>query len=77
MDCMKDNFTIYFLFEECAPDFMRDTGSGDCVACPKGTYSDTAEAASCSSCPEGQTTLGEGTGDASLCHGKLTYSKLY
>ena len=50
---------------------MRDADSGDCVACPKGTYSDTADAASCTSCPEGETTLYDRANDASLCYGKI------
>ena len=49
---------------------MRDPDTGDCMACPKGTYSETADAASCTSCPEGETTLYGRANDASLCYGK-------
>ena len=59
---------------------MRDADSGDCVACPKGTYSDTADAASCTSCPEGETTLYDRANDASLCYSKIyifKYNHLY
>ena len=49
---------------------MRDPDSGACVACPKGKYSDTAEATSCTSCSAGETTPSEGTNSASLCFGK-------
>ena len=52
---------------------MRDADSGDCVACPKGTYSDTENAASCTPCPEGQTTKFEGTNEASQCHIGIDY----
>ena len=53
----------------CREGYRRDADSGDCVACPKGTYSDTPDAASCTSCPDGKTTPDEGTDDASLCFG--------
>ena len=49
---------------------MRDPDSGDCIPCPKGTYSDTAEGSSCTSCAEGETTLNEAVNNASLCFGK-------
>ena len=49
---------------------MRDPDSGDCIPCPKGTYSDTAEATSCTSCAEGERTPSEATNNASLCFGK-------
>ena len=49
---------------------MRD---GDaCNACPQGTYSDTVDAASCTSCADGLTTVSEGTYNASDCIGKET-----
>ena len=56
---------------ECHQSYMRDADSGDCVACPKGTYSDTVDVDSCSSCPEGQTTVNAASYDASLCYGKI------
>ena len=46
---------------------MKDADLGNCIICPEGTYSDTVNAASCTSCPEGQTTYGEGQ---SFCFGK-------
>ena len=42
----------------------------DCVACPIGTYTDTADATSCTSCPEGLTTLSEGSWNARECLSK-------
>ena len=55
----------------CRQGYMRDSDSDDCVACPEGTYSDTADAASCTSCPEGETTLYDRAHDASLCYSKI------
>ena len=58
---------------ECSNGYKRDIDSGDCVACPVGTYSDTVDAASCTSCPEGTSTGSTGSRDASLCIGKNTF----
>ena len=55
---------------------MRDAASGDCVACPKGTYTDAADAGRCNPCPDGQTTLGEGTAEAALCYCKFIFNYL-
>ena len=55
---------------ECLAGYMRDADSGDCVACPKGTYSDTENAASCTSCPVGESTPEDGADDAELCFSK-------
>ena len=49
---------------------MRDADSGDCVICPKGTYSDTVNAVSCTSCPEGETTPESGSDDEGWCFSK-------
>ena len=46
---------------------MRDVDSGICIICPQGTYSDIINAASCTSCPDGQNTTGEGQ---NFCFGK-------
>ena len=55
---------------ECYEGYMKDAISGDCIICLKGTYSDTINAASCTSCPDGQTTPGNGSNDAALCFSK-------
>ena len=60
-----------FILAECCEGYRRDADSGDCVACPKGTYSDMIDGDSCTSCPEGKTTLDEGTDDASLRFGNV------
>ena len=46
---------------------------GNCTICPKGTYSLAPDSASCTPCPEGQTTNKEGTTDASFCHGEFIW----
>ena len=48
---------------------MRDEDSGDCIICPRGTYSDITDATSCTPCPEGKTTRYEETSNANLCFG--------
>ena len=51
---------------------MRDADSGNCVACPKGTYSEKSGATSCTSCPEGQTTYRAGGSSPVFCYCKKT-----
>ena len=51
---------------------MIDADSNDCVKCPRGTYTDMLDASSCTSRPEGQTTVDEEASEASFCFGKKT-----
>ena len=44
----------------CSPGYFKDSTTDECKACPKETFSDEVDATSCTSCPEGQTTSGEG-----------------
>ena len=46
--------------------FLDDT-TCECKLCPLGTYSDTEDADSCISCPQGQTTFQEGSDRSTLC----------
>ena len=56
-----------FVLVDCRKGSMKNATSGDCVDCPIGTYSDTVDAASCTSCPEGTTTGYLGSWDAKYC----------
>ena len=58
-----------FIFVGCREGRMRGPG-GDCVLCPKGTYSE-GVGDTCTPCPEGQTTYEEGADLARLCYGQL------
>ena len=49
---------------------MRETVSGNCTACPQGTYSDMIEASSCTPCPEGLTTRYDASDEATDCIGR-------
>ena len=49
---------------------MRDTSTGNCTACPQGTYNDMIEASSCTSCPKGLTTRYDESDKASDCIGR-------
>ena len=51
---------------------MRDTASGECVPCPKGTYNTKPYSTSCIPCPEGTTTFLEGANAAYICQGRKT-----
>ena len=62
-----------FALVECREGYTRDSDSGDCVACPIGTYSDTVEATSCTSCAEGESTRYTATGNARLCIGNTLF----
>ena len=66
---LKKCAIIYF-FLECREVYMRDVNSGECRICPKDTYSDTPDAASCTPCPDGKTTYGIGAKSSSECYGK-------
>ena len=61
------------LLVDCDKGWMRDADSGDCIVCPKGTFSETIDADSCTSCP-GQITFEEGFTMASQCFGKYIFS---
>ena len=54
--------------------WMKDAASGKCIDCKKGTYSETADSASCTPCPEGQTTPRDRSKYASECYGKYIFS---
>ena len=75
-DVYPDNFApvilrlYWFYYIECQKGYMRDAESGDCVECPKGTYSDMEDAASCTSCPEGTDTPFNASPDVKYCIGK-------
>ena len=46
---------LLYLLVACNMGYRKDAASGECIGCPKGTYSDTYDAPSCTPCPEGQT----------------------
>lgn len=48
--------------------FVKD---GECRRCLLGTYQDTVGQTACKSCPDGQTTIGEGSESIQDCTGRL------
>ena len=52
--------------------YFRNTLNNECVPCEIGTYSDTGNADSCTSCPDGETTSQEGSTNSSQCGNQLT-----
>ena len=53
---------------ECAKGYYRDALNNECMPCPIGTYSDTQDAATCTTCPLGQTTSQEGSNINLQCY---------
>ena len=53
---------------ECELGYSKD--GNECVRGPYGTYSDTLDSDSCTSCPEGHTTIIDRAHSADVCFGK-------
>ena len=70
------NKLLLFLSVACYKGFRKDPDSGDCVKCPRATYSDTVNATSCTSCPDGQTTYVEGNIALYSCYCKFIFNYL-
>ena len=56
-----------FTFSGCDRGYFRNSTNNGCAVCAIGTYSDTHNADSCTSCPEGETTSQEGSTSSSQC----------
>ena len=60
--------SLLFLFVECRKGYYNYYG--ECVSCPKGSYSEIIDAPYCTRCPEGQTTDSHSADSISLCRGR-------
>ena len=71
---------IHFPISGCDMGYFRNSTNNGCAVCAIGTYSDTPNADSCTSCPEGETTSDEGSTSSSQCgkkHSILFYQLFY
>ena len=57
---------------DCDRGYSRDSAANECALCRIGTYSDTVNATSCTSCPQGYITSQEGSNRDVQCTGKET-----
>ena len=58
-----------YIIVGCERGHYYDLETGDCKACPKGSYQDVPHSQNCRACPSGYSTRSTGTVDIDMCIG--------
>ena len=68
------NVLLLLHYSVCSQGYFKDSTTNECKACPRGTFSDQVNAASCTSCPEGKTTSGVGNTECRSGSAEILYT---
>ena len=64
---------LWIILTVCEKGYYRDSLNNECKPCPIGTYSDIVNIESCITCPEGFTTIQEGSTVQLQCYTGRTF----